>query len=111
MHEGINREEALRICLTKPPAYNILNRQKLRLTQEVQDSIDLLLEENKKKLHTGLGKQRLKKIDILIKLQEQGFDIGYTTVCNYIRGKQKDPTVKEAFIRQAYDPGSSCEFD
>ena len=111
LREGIHRDEALRICLSVQPTYNSMGRQKLRLTQEVQDSIDMLLEENKKKLLTGLGKQRLKKIDILIKLQEQGFDIGYTTVCNYIRSKQKRTSVKEAFIRQEYAPGSSCEFD
>ena len=111
LSEGKHSNEALHICLSTQPTYNSTGRQKIRLTQDVQDFIDLLLEENQKKLLSGLGKQRLKKIDILLKLQEQGFDIGYTTVCNYIRSKQKKPSVNEAFIRQEYTPGSSCEFD
>ncbi|HEY5500016.1 MAG TPA: hypothetical protein VIK20_06505 [Bacteroidales bacterium] len=45
-------------------------------------------------------------------LHDRGIEIGYTTVCNYIRSKQgKSPVNKEAFIRQQYTPGSVCEFD
>lgn len=40
---------------------------------------------------------------------DEGFDINYTTVCNYI--KKHTETVKEAYVRQEYQPGEICEFD
>jgi len=40
-----------------------------------------------------------------------GYQIGYTTVCNYIREQEGKVSNKEAFIRQEYLPGTSCEFD
>jgi len=108
---GKTASQALSICLNSLPIYNSNTRGKTRLTQEIQTAIDLLLEQNTKKRMSGLSKQQLKKIDILASLHAQGFDIGYTTVCNYIRGKQTTPRKREAFIRQVYEPGSSCEFD
>ncbi|WP_427340428.1 hypothetical protein [Caloranaerobacter sp. DY30410] len=50
----------------------------------------------------------MKKIDIYEYLIEKGYDIGYTTVCNYIREKGE---VKEAFIRQEYRLRETLEFD
>jgi transposase len=111
LSSGKTASQALSLCMTARPTYNSNTRSKIRLTQEVQTAIDLLLEQNKKKRMSGLSKQQLKKIDILSSLQVQGFNIGYTTVCNYIRGKETTPRSKEAFIRQVYEPGSSCEFD
>ena len=108
---GKTPSQSLSVCLSEAPAYNSNTRGKIRLTQEVQTAIDLLLEQNQKKRMSGLSKQQLKKIDILASLHQQGFDIGYTTVCNYIRGKETTPREQEAFIRQVYAPGSSCEFD
>lgn len=97
--------------LSNPPAYQAQNRSKLKLTREVQEFIDKLLEENAEKKRQGLRKQLLKKCDIHEQLNGQGFDIGYTTVCNYIRSKSARPQSKEAFIRQEYQPGETCEFD
>lgn len=97
--------------LSKSPVYKTQNRSKLKLTCEVQEAIDKLLEENTEKKRKGLRKQLLKKCDILEQLNGQGFDIGYTTVCNYIRSKSARPQSKEAFIRQKYESGETCEFD
>jgi len=97
--------------LTTASVYNSSNRGRLRLTTEIQEVIDGLLKENKKKRLSGLGKQVLKKADILAVLHGQGFQIGYTTVCNYIRQREGKLAIKEAFIRQSYEPGSCCEFD
>jgi transposase len=108
---GQNESEALSTSLSTPPVYNNEGRSKLRLTQEIQSVIDKLLEENQKKRMSGRAKQQLKKKDIWGVLQEKEFEIGYTTVCNYIRGKIISTRKKEAFIRQEYLPGSSCEFD
>ena len=108
---GKTVSQALSVCLSETPSYNSNTRGKIRLTQEVETAINLLLEQNQKKRMSGLSKQQLKKIDILALLHSRGFDIGYTTVCNYIRGKETVPRKQEAFIRQVYEPGSSCEFD
>ncbi len=35
--------------------------------------------------------------------------VGYTTVCNYVRSVEY--RAQEAYIRQHYEPGVSCEFD
>ena len=103
--------QALSICLSEHPTYNSKPRSKIRLTREVESTIDLLMEQNQKKRIIGQAKQQLKKIDILALLHQQGFEIGYTTVCNYVSSKESTPRNQEAFIRQVYAPGSSCEFD
>lgn len=108
---GKNPSEALSICLSTEPVYKGSIRVKLRLTAEIQTEIDKMLEENQKKKMSNNSKQQLKKSDIWALLQEKGFKIGYTTVCNYIRSKLTSTRKKEAFIRQVYQPGSNCEFD
>lgn len=105
-------ETALSTFLSSPPVYHTGIRSKVRLTREVQSFIDANLEANGRKVGQGMRKQILKNIDILQLLHEQGFGVGYTTVCNYIREKLgKSATPQEAFIRQQYAPGSVCEFD
>jgi transposase len=105
-------DTALSAFVSNPPIYRIGIRGKVRLTQEVQSFIDARLEANAKKVRQGMRKQILKNIDILQLLHEQGFSVGYTTVCNYIREKLGKSTIpQEAFIRQQYAPGSVCEFD
>ena len=64
---------------------------------------------NQQKRNQGLHKQLLKKVDIFEHLLSKGFQIGYTTVCNYIR--EEESQSKESFIKQIYSPGSTCEFD
>lgn len=101
--------EAFHDYLTSPPGYNSSKREKRRLTTEISQHIDLWLEENEKKRASGNRKLCLKKRDIHEQLQEQGYQIGYTTVCNYVSSKQRKQ--KEAFIRQEYLAAESCEFD
>jgi transposase len=95
--------------LVKKPQYNSHNRGKRKLTCEIAQEIDRLLKLNEEKKSKGLHKQILKNIDILEHLNEQGFDISYTSVCNYIG--EKSCKTKEAYIRQVYEPGEVCEFD
>ena len=97
--------------LSEPIIYKLGERGKVKLTQEVQTEIDRLLLVNTQRKQNGLRKQVMKKKDIYEHLQEQGFDIGYTTICNYIREKENASSSKEAYIRQEYQPGESCEFD
>ena len=107
-----SKETAQALNLSIKPIYKMtVPRQKLKLTTEVQEVIDELLSKNREKLSQGLRKQLMKKKDIHDKLLDQGFDVGYTTVCNYIRFKENRQTSKEAYIRQSYLPGDVCEFD
>lgn len=108
---GSCSRECQSVYLSTEPVYKMGFRTKLKLTQEVAGAIDSLLETNRLKKQQGLRKQVLKKKDILEELHRQGFNIGYTTVCNYISAKESTGTNKEAFIRQAYEPGEVCEFD
>lgn len=102
-------DESLISELVKAPRYNSYNRGKRKLTSEITKEIDQLLVLNDQKKSQGLHKQILKKIDILEYLAEKGYDIGYTTICNYI--SEKNNKTKEAYIRQVYKPGEVCEFD
>lgn len=107
-----NNEAAQVTNLSLKPFYNMTEpRPKIKLTFEVQEIIDEMLSKNKEKLDGGLRKQMMKKKDIHEALLHKGFDIGYATVCNYIRFKENQHTTKEAFIRQTYLPGDVCEFD
>ena len=105
------KQAASSTYLSDPPIYKPNNRQKLKLTREVQLVIDRILEDNERKKQQGMRKQILKKCDILDQLHDRGIDIGYTTVCNYISDKLSVVPQKEAYIRQQYLPGDVCEFD
>lgn len=94
--------------LSSKPKYDVSNRIKVKLTNEIKDEIDTLVSENEKKKLTGRSKMIMKKIDIHEFLIDKGHDIGYTTVCNYIRDTYDK---KEAYIRQEYDLGETLEFD
>lgn len=95
--------------IVSPPKYDSSNRVRRKLTDKIIKKIDFYLKENEIKKATGRSKQQKKKIDIHECLIEEGFDISYPTVCNYIR--EKDLESKEAYMRQEYDPGQTCEFD
>ena len=94
--------------LSSPPKYNSSNRRKHKLTDDIICVIDKCLEDNERKINERKRKQVMKAIDIFELLQEKNFDIGYTTVCNYIR----EQTLKrEAYVRQNYAKGHTLEFD
>lgn len=95
--------------IVAPPKYDSSNRIKRKLTSEIIERINFFLKENEIKKATGRSKQQKKKIDIYECLVEEGYDISYPTVCNYIREKVDER--KEAYIRQEYELGETCEFD
>lgn len=105
------QEGTLGKYLSEAPVYNLKARPRYKLTKEIQEAINKHLEENADKKSKGLRKQLLKKCDIHEQINARGFEIGYTTVCNYIRAKLSTSQVKEAYIRQLYQPGQTCEFD
>ena len=95
--------------IVKAPKYDSSNRAKRKITDEIVSSVKECLEENRKKRSRGQHKQQMKKIDILEHLQTQGFNIGYTSICNLI--DRLENIHSETFIKQKYSPGEICEFD
>ena len=108
--EEQNRNEIILLIeeMASKPKYDISNRKKIKLTDEVIKEIDKLLSQNEKNKQLGRTKQLMKKIDIYEALIDKGYDIGYTTVCNYIKETYEQ---KEAYIRQEYNLGDILEFD
>lgn len=95
--------------IVQPPKYDTSNRVKTKLTDEIIERIDFYLSENDLKRQSGKSKQQKKKIDIHECLVDEGYDIGYQTVCSYINSKLVQE--KEAYIRQEYSLGDVAEFD
>ncbi len=91
------------------PKYDTSKRQKVKLTEEVVGLIDEQLKLNAEKRRTGRSKLILRSTDIHLMVREQGHEISYTTVVNYVRLKKNQG--REAFIRQEYLAGESAEFD
>jgi transposase len=107
--EDTGIQEIIQDYSCSPPGYDIGNRSKRKLTQEIGNIIREQLQENDRKKREGLRKQIKRKIDIHENILSLGYQIGYTTVCNFIR--EQEIVVREAFIRQMYLPGEECEFD
>lgn len=105
-----NRNKILALIeeMVSEPKYDVTGRKKVKLTDEIIQEIDNLMKKNKENIIAGRKKQVMKKIDIYDYLIDQDYDIGYTTVCNYIKEFYDK---KEAFIRQVYDFGNTIEFD
>ena len=102
-------EASLSLGLSTKPSYNSKGRSKVRLTTEVRNIISACLAENKQKRGQGLHKQLMKGVDIHEYIVSQGYSISYSTVIHYLQRLKKSG--KEAFIKQIYTAGSSCEFD
>lgn len=107
--EDNSAKEELISDIVAPPSYDSSSRKKVKLTKEIMARIQFYLQENEQKQKESKYKQQRKKIDIYEAIQEEGFTIGYTTVCNAIRKIKKE--CQEAYIRQEYAPGEVCEFD
>jgi transposase len=95
--------------IVSQPTYNSQHRIKRKLTASLISLVEDYLEANTQKRHQGQRKQQLKKIDIYELLKEQGYDIGYTSICNLV--VELEQINQEAFIRQCYEAGDVCEFD
>ena len=90
--------------------YDSSNRSKRKLTPEIKARISDLLEFEKQKTKE-LGKwhkQKLSGTQIHKILKEENFDIGETTVRNYIRELKQS---RETFIKQQYEFGDRLEYD
>ena len=81
------------------------------MNQQVMEAIDGFMARNRSNAAAGLRKQQMRKIDMWRRLRDQGIEIAYSTVCQYVRALEvavsapaKSPA---AFIRQEYEPGVS----
>lgn len=92
-----------------PPAYKKRKGRKIALTNSVIKSIRKMLRQNEQKRELNMHKQQLKIIDIHEKLLNEGFNISYTTVRNFIHREER--RTKEVFIRQNPAVGREVEFD
>lgn len=95
--------------IVEVPKYNVANREKRKLNDEIITKLKEYLEENIFKQQNHQKKQQKRIIDMHLALLAAGYDIGYTTVRNAVRKIMN--TSKEAFIRMEYAPGDVCEFD
>src|SRR5690606_14869964 len=92
-----------------PPSYETSSRSPFKMTGEIRQEILQCLKENERKLTRGQSKQRMKAIDIHEYLRAEGYDIGYSSVCNFIRNHNQSQA--EVFVRQDPQPGQAVEFD
>lgn len=108
--EQNNKSEILMLIeeISSKPKYDASSRKKVKLTEEIIAEVDDLLLKNEKNKSLGRSKQLMKKIDIHEYLVRKGYDISYSTICNYIKNTYDK---KEAFVRQEYDLGETLEFD
>ena len=95
--------------IVDPPRYRSVGCIRRALPEEVCRKLDGYLELNAERRNAGLGKQQMKRTDMHEALLAAGHQIGYNTVCTYVRGRLQRG--REAFIRQVYSPGQSVEFD
>ena len=91
------------------PTYDSSNRTRWKISDECINLIKQYLIENKQKRASGKAKQQLKAIDIYELLIKKNFDISYSSVSNIVRSLKE--SFNEAYIKQEYSLGDTCEFD
>jgi len=97
--------------ITRKPAYNSNGRKRRKYNAEIDELLDRILEDEKKKSEIlGPGhKQSLTGTQIHQMIVDEGFDIGISTIRAAIKEKRHE--AEEAYIRQEYDPGDRFEYD
>src|ERR1035437_1213781 len=85
VREEEDNPEKLQDYSKASPQYHCKNRERRKLTREMESIIKEQVADNERKQREGLRKQIKRKIDIHEFLLSQGFQISYTTVCNFIR--------------------------
>lgn len=101
--------------LQQPVIYDSSKRVRRVMNETVRGRIDDFIAKNRANKAAGLHKQQMLKIDMWRRLRDEGVDIAYSTVCQYVRALEAMPEPakmpKGVFIRQSYEPGERCEFD
>ena len=97
------------IAVLESPTYRRSDYSKSKLTSEVCNFLDTLLEKNDDHRKSGRSKQCLKMIDMHESLLQAGHQVSYTSVRRFVNQGQNRGS--EAFIKQVYAAGQSVEFD
>ncbi len=95
--------------LVEAPRYTSSSRSPRKITDAMTARVREFLAENAKKRSRGQRKQQMKKCDMHALLRDEGYDIGYTSLCGLVN--RLTHQAPEIFIRQAYADGEVCEFD
>lgn len=95
--------------IISPPTYKKRTGVKRKMTSEIEERLRGFIQDNEWKRKNNMSKQQMKKIDMYEKLQEEGYDIGYTTVRNFVNAEEM--RTKEVYIRQRYSAAWEVEFD
>ncbi|WP_276323985.1 IS21 family transposase, partial [Planococcus halocryophilus] len=95
--------------ILSPPSYKKRDGVKRKMTEEIIERLKGFIQDNEWKRKNNMSKQQMKKIDMYEKLQEEGYDIGYTTVRNFVN--TEEVRAKEVFVRQRYSAAWEVEFD
>lgn len=107
--KGYQKERQEGCGVMQAPSYNSSKRGKKKLTKDISDAIDRILQSNAIKRSQGQAKQCMAGTDIHEFILSCGHQISYRTVMRYIQ--EQKASAKEIFIRQQYKPGHDCEFD
>lgn len=92
-----------------PPAYKKRKGRTRTLTNTVKKRLRQMIKQNEQKRELNMHKQQLKIIDMHEKLLDEGFQISYTTVRNFVNSESQKE--KEVYIRQDPSAGREIEFD
>lgn len=96
--------------IASPPKYDSSNRKKVKYTEEVDNLLNQILESERiKDLKLKNHKQALSITQIHKMIINEGYDISYPSIVNYVREKRNK--TKECFIKQQYDFGDRLEYD
>lgn len=95
--------------LSEKPKAKIGKRPKRKLTEEIQKRLGDYIEINEERKLKKQIKQLMNVEEMHRQLKEEGYEIGKTTVYNYVR--EVTNKSREAYIRQEYLPGEVVEFD
>lgn len=109
--------KAAREYYTHGEKFKTPEREKKKLTPEIQRFIEERVRENEEKIVHNNRKQCQDMKTVYAQLLDQGHDICYSSVTGYARAykarlRHSDPEVlKECFIRQYHVAGEECQFD
>jgi len=95
--------------LSEKPKAKIGKRPKKKLTEKIQKRLGDYIEINEERKLKKQIKQLMNVEEMHRQLIEEGYEIGKTTVYNYVR--EFTEKTREAYIRQEYLPGEVVEFD
>ena len=109
--QGATDSREIQERMVTGPKYDTSSRKPLKYTEEIDEAINNILEDEVEKARLlGEGnKQKLTNRQIHGLLREQGHDIGLTVVTMRLREKREKKA--EAYIRQEYDYGDRLEYD